>query len=596
MFSKISEALKLFGLHQKEDGQTLAGYGLILSIIAVAGIGALVLIGVVVSGQLGGSGSASAPTSSGAATDRAPDAQQIYTANLGAEPSSIDPQAQSYTYEATVVKNTFLTLFDQDPQTSQLTPLAAAEIPTKDNGGISADGLTYTITLRPDLKWSDGSQVTAADFVYGIMRGYNLNVSGAGYGGFITSIKGADAALALDPTSATYVADVNAALAPNVVAVDATHLKIVSATASVSFPSNFVLPITAGVKQSNVEALSDSFGQAAGAATMVTDGPFTIKEWVAKDHITLERYAGFTAGHVAYLKDAVFTFTEDANQAYNALEAGNADEAAVPPSTYPGVQDDPNVHQEQEFGTRWITVDVTIPPWNNKDFVIAINQATDRDTISRDVYFGLRQPWSAACAAAVLDCDPTLFDNLKFDLAKAKASALAAYPDGNIPEITIEALSDPTTQSLVQTLQSQWQQIPGVKVTLKTTDQATLRADMKDHVSGTQVAGWSMDYADPTDLWANKTSDAVGGNNLGGWSRAQFDTLEAQQDTQSDPAARKATLKQLQQFYAADPADVLLTVALRTDKFNPKVKGLVESPFDYEIIGDQFLADIYISN
>ena len=31
---------------------------------------------------------------------------------------------------------------------------------------ISADGLTYTITIRDDLKWSDGQKVTAADYVY----------------------------------------------------------------------------------------------------------------------------------------------------------------------------------------------------------------------------------------------------------------------------------------------------------------------------------------------------------------------------------------------------------------------------------------------
>jgi oligopeptide transport system substrate-binding protein len=539
-------------------------------------------------------GASATPAASGPPADAAPDAQQIYTASLRAEPSSIDPQAMSYTYEATIVQNTFLTLFDQDPETSQLIPNAALEVPTKANGDVSADGLTYTIKLKPDLKWSDGSQVTAADFVYGIIRGYNLNISGGGYGGFFTSLKGASTALDLDPTSTAYVADIKAALAPNVVAVDATTLKVLAETDSNSFASNFTLPITAAVKQSNVEALGDSFGQAAGAAQMVTDGPFAIKEWAAKDHITLERYADFTAGPTALLKEAKFTFIEDDNQNYNALEAGDLDESAVPASIYPGIKDDPNVHQEQEFGTRFIYVDVTIPPWNNKDFVVAINQATDRDTISRDVYFGLRQAWPPLCAAAVLDCDPTLFNNLKFDLAKAKASALLAYPDGVIPEITIEAVSDPTTQSLVQTLQSQWQQIPGVTVKLLTTDQATLRADMKNHVSGTQISGWGMDFADPTDLWAIFTKDALGGNNLGFWSRPAYDTLEAQQDVESDPAARKALVKQLQELIAADPPAITVSVALRTEKFNPKVKGLVESPFDYEIIGDQWLEKIYI--
>jgi oligopeptide transport system substrate-binding protein len=570
----------------------------LLAIIALVALGALAACGDDDDNATktpAGSGSAT-PAGTGVPSDAAPDAQQSYTLNVGAEPSSIDPQAQSYTYEATVTNNTYIALFDQDPETSQLTPLAAAEVPTKENGGVSADGLTYTIKLKPDLKWSDGTPVTAADFVYGIIRGYNLNISGNGYGGFINTIKGAAEALDLDPTSATYTADIQNLLKDSVVAVDATTLKIVASKVSVSFPSNFTLPITAATKQSNVEQLGDSFGQAAGAAQMITSGPFKIQDWVAKDHLTLVRNDNYTAGHKAYLREVKVTFVEDITQAYNALQAGNANEAAVPPANYPGVKDNPDVRQEQEFGTRWITVDVTLAPWDKPDFVIGMNQATDRETIARDVYQGLRQAWASPCAAAVYGCDPTIFDSLKFDLTKAKASILKAYPAGQtIPEITLEGVSSADVQNLIQTLKSQWEAVDNrIKVNLKTVDQATLRADMKNHVAGTQITGWGMDFADPTDLWTIKTKDAIGGNNLGFYDRPQYDQLFAQQDGQTDPTARKATLKQLQEFYAKDPADITFAVQLRTNQFDPKVKGIVTSPFDYQVIGDQFLEDIYI--
>ena len=42
----------------------------------------------------------------------------------------------------------------------------AAQIPTVANGGISADGLTYTFHLRPGLKWSDGAPLDARDVDY----------------------------------------------------------------------------------------------------------------------------------------------------------------------------------------------------------------------------------------------------------------------------------------------------------------------------------------------------------------------------------------------------------------------------------------------
>ncbi len=532
-------------------------------------------------------------------SDAAPAAQQVLTTNIASEPNTLDPQAESYTYESTVVHQLFIELFDQNPKTSELTPWAATEVPTTANGDIAADGVTYTIKLKPDLKWSDGTPITAKDFVYGIERGYNLKVSGSGYGGFITSLKGADAALKEDTKAADYVTKVNADLAGGVSAIDDHTLKLVSAAKSASFLSNFTLPITAAVPQANVESAGANYGVSSTAAQMVTSGPYKVKEWVAKDHITIVPNDQYSAGHKPFLQSVKMVFIADANQAYNSYQANQLDQTGqIPASQYPIIQKDSNlkqqVKQEEEFGTRWITVDVTIPPWNNKDFVIAINQATDRDTISKDVYFGLRKPSWAPCPQGVVACDPSLFDNLNFNLDKAKASIKKAYPNGNIPTVTLETVDDPTTKALCTTLQSQWKQI-GVNVNIVTTDQKTLRADMKSHKSGTQITGWGMDYADPSDLWGVFTTSAVGGNNLGFYSRSSYDALEAQQDATLDPAARKPILTQLQQSLAADPPVIEFAIQLRTDLYKPYVKGLTSSPFDYIDYGDQQLVDVYIA-
>jgi peptide/nickel transport system substrate-binding protein len=49
---------------------------------------------------------------------------------------------------------------------NQPVPEIAAEIPTAENGGLSADGKTITVKLRDDVKWSDGEPLTADDFVF----------------------------------------------------------------------------------------------------------------------------------------------------------------------------------------------------------------------------------------------------------------------------------------------------------------------------------------------------------------------------------------------------------------------------------------------
>lgn len=56
-----------------------------------------------------------------------------------------------------------LTTIDAD---GNFQPVLAAELPTLENGGVSADYLTVTWKLRPDLKWSDGEALTADDIKF----------------------------------------------------------------------------------------------------------------------------------------------------------------------------------------------------------------------------------------------------------------------------------------------------------------------------------------------------------------------------------------------------------------------------------------------
>ena len=63
-------------------------------------------------------------------------------------------------------------------------------MPTADNGGISKDGLTYTVKMKKDAKWSDGKALTAKDFVYSMQRAMDPKLAGP-YTSFYQVIKGA---------------------------------------------------------------------------------------------------------------------------------------------------------------------------------------------------------------------------------------------------------------------------------------------------------------------------------------------------------------------------------------------------------------------
>ena len=61
----------------------------------------------------------------------------------------------------------FDALWDMDDQ-GQFIPNLAVEVPTRENGRISPDGLVWKITLKQGVKWSDGQPFTAkdVDFTY----------------------------------------------------------------------------------------------------------------------------------------------------------------------------------------------------------------------------------------------------------------------------------------------------------------------------------------------------------------------------------------------------------------------------------------------
>src|SRR3989442_133696 len=79
---------------------------------------------------------------------------------------SFDP-ADAYDYfSGNIIQNTMAMLLTYVPGTTNLTPDLLGEIPTLANGGISADGLNYTLHLRANLKFEDGRAIDSTTLKY----------------------------------------------------------------------------------------------------------------------------------------------------------------------------------------------------------------------------------------------------------------------------------------------------------------------------------------------------------------------------------------------------------------------------------------------
>jgi peptide/nickel transport system substrate-binding protein len=112
------------------------------------------------------------------------------TVVMGTAPDYLDPQLGYTTQsaEATYPTYTGLVTYAHKDGAASLTviPGLATAVPT-----VSADGKTYTATLRPGLKFSNGAAVKASDFTYSIERALKLNWGGDAF--YTANIVGADA-------------------------------------------------------------------------------------------------------------------------------------------------------------------------------------------------------------------------------------------------------------------------------------------------------------------------------------------------------------------------------------------------------------------
>ena len=93
----------------------------------------------------------------------AADVAQEMTFVLSDEPDGIDPTVTNNSFAMYVLVNCFEGLVSYDESGSIVPALA-------ESWDISEDGTVYTFHLREGLKWSDGSPLTAKDFVYSIQR------------------------------------------------------------------------------------------------------------------------------------------------------------------------------------------------------------------------------------------------------------------------------------------------------------------------------------------------------------------------------------------------------------------------------------------
>jgi len=215
------------------------------------------------------------------------------TVALYQEPKTLNPYLVKQGAATRVMKTTLEGLLGIEPDGNYY-PLLASEVPTLENGGISADGLQVTYHLRPGIKWSDGEPVRAQDVVFtwqAIMNPDNQVITRAGYDR-IESVEAAD--------DATVVVRFKSFYAPFLTLFE------------------YVLP-------EHVLGDQPDMNNAGFNRSPIGTGPFTVKEWIPGDYMAFVPNAHYRKAGQPYLDQLIFKIVPSRETGVAMLKTGEVD-------------------------------------------------------------------------------------------------------------------------------------------------------------------------------------------------------------------------------------------------------------------------------
>jgi peptide/nickel transport system substrate-binding protein len=292
--------------------------------------------------------------------------------------------------------------YPADPGSDNTKPVAdlATEIPTTDNGGISADGKTYTIHIRSGAQWNatPARQVTAADMVRGVKRTANPVQPFGGIPDFANLIVGykafSDGFAKVAKTPAAIEAYVDKTPLPGVVAKDATTVEFHLTQPATYFVDMLTLP---AFSPAPVEVMKYLPASTELGNHFPSDGPYKVDSWVPTKSISYSRNPAWNAStdpvRKAYVDKIVVNETVSQDSIQQQLQTGTptADlefDVGPPPSQLPALiaKKDPNLNLGPTASSNPYVVYNTASPNNNKALANvkvrqAISYAINRDHV-----------------------------------------------------------------------------------------------------------------------------------------------------------------------------------------------------------------------
>lgn len=514
---------------------------------------------------------------------------------------TVDP-ADAYNYmSVNLLQNTMATLLTySESGDGTLAPMLLTEVPTVANGGISSDGLTYTLRIRQGATFEDGTPINATTVKDGIDRSVK-----AKYDPVADQNRIAVPSFLLDPIRGvteyftTYTNRVNdpanttqaqvdsawnnysqPGAKQGVERVDASTVRIHMGRAW--SPMVQLLAFTSLAPVNPTKFSMDTFKPL--ATDISSSGPYRVDVFIPGERAELVRNPSYF-GTAAAMERVVIRFYQDAGALALAMQSGEIQVAYrnLNPEDYESFAANSAFRAEQGNSPviRYIVFNNNSAPFNDVRVRQALAYAVNRQPIVQSVFLNSTLSLYSLIPQGMFGHVPVFEQRYARNIATAQA-LLTQAGFSTTSKLSFTLWYTPTrygsTEADVATLLKQaWEETNMVSVTLNNQEWSTYRTSFRSGNFQAFLLGWFPDYLDPDNYVFPFLHSASGGTaSFGSWYRNDsLDPLIELQAQQADPTARAQTLAQIQTALANDVPYIPLWQTSQQVVYQPNVSGII---------------------
>ncbi|WP_297570565.1 peptide ABC transporter substrate-binding protein [uncultured Anaerovibrio sp.] len=476
---------------------------------------------------------------------------------LSSEPSSLDPAMTYGLTESTVELALFEGLVRMDENNVAQPALA-------ESWDISSDGLTYTFHLRKGIQWSDGTPITAKDFVYSWTRVLNPEV-GCGNAYMLYVIKNAEA----------YNNEKANQEALGIKALDDTTLEV-----TLQEPASYFIDLTSfhafyPVPRHVVEKHPDTWGS--DSKTIIGCGPYKITKWAHSSEIILEKNNNYWNTGVVKSDWVKMPISDSKSTRLTMLEDNITDLILDPPPADEERLRKMGLYKTTPLlGTSYLVFNVTKPPFDNLQVRKAFADAITRKELIEKVIKNGKQP-------AVTFVPPEIkVDGRDF----AKESGSLIIEDTKLAKellkssgykgesVSILYNTNEMNKAICESIQFMWKDALNVNVELINQETKVFYDNRENGDYQVAIANWVADFADPInflDVFIDKKNDAQ-------YHNSAYNDIVARAHAEANPARRAQIMHQAEKMLFDDCIIIPLYYTSQVMAVNPDFKGYITSP------------------